>query len=115
MSFGAAAGQAAARHRNSFMKALRFVLMVASVVTFVKPLSAATSPPGAASCSGCHAVHQAASPAIPGIYGRNPDDVVAAMTAFRDGSVPATVMNRIAKGFSDDEVRAIAAWLATQK
>ena len=25
------------------------------------------------------------------------------MTGFRDGSLPATVMNRIAKGFSDDE------------
>jgi cytochrome c553 len=38
-----------------------------------------------------------------------------AMAGFRDGSLPATVMNRIAKGFSDDELRAIAAWLAAQK
>jgi len=37
------------------------------------------------------------------------------MNGFRDGSLPATVMNRIAKGFSDDESRAIAAWLAAQK
>jgi cytochrome c553 len=98
------------------MKALRFVGLLASIVMITEPLSAATfPPPGAASCSGCHAVHQAASSAIPGIYGRNSDDVVAAMAAFRDGSRPATVMNRIAKGFSEDELRAIAAWLATQK
>ena len=38
-----------------------------------------------------------------------------AMTGFRDGSLPSTVMTRIAKGFSDDELRAIAAWLAAQK
>jgi sulfide dehydrogenase cytochrome subunit len=34
------------------------------------------------------------------------------MDAFRSGGREATVMTRIAKGFSDDETRAIAAWLA---
>ena len=37
------------------------------------------------------------------------------MAGFRDGSLPATVMSRIAKGFTDEESRAIAAWLAAQK
>ena len=37
------------------------------------------------------------------------------MAAFRDGSKPATVMNRIAKGYTDDELKPIAAWLAAQK
>ena len=37
------------------------------------------------------------------------------MKAFRAGERPATVMDRIAKGFSDDEMRAIAAWYAAQK
>jgi cytochrome c553 len=41
--------------------------------------------------------------------------MLTAMAAFRDGSRPATVMNRIAKGFSDDELRPIAAWFAAQK
>jgi cytochrome c553 len=36
------------------------------------------------------------------------------MQAFRSGQKPATVMNRIAKGFSDDEIRAIADWLGAQ-
>jgi cytochrome c553 len=36
------------------------------------------------------------------------------MKAFRSGQRPATVMDRIAKGFSDDEIRAIAA-LVTQR
>jgi cytochrome c553 len=76
---------------------------------------AASPPPGAASCSGCHARHEAASSEIPGIYGRDPAEVLAALKSFRDGSKPATVMNRLTKGFSDDELQAIAAWLATQK
>jgi cytochrome c553 len=36
------------------------------------------------------------------------------MEAFRTGAREATLMNRIAKGFTADETRAIAQWLATQ-
>ena len=78
-------------------------------------VAASAPPPGAASCSGCHGLRDNASSALPGIYGRDPQDIATAMAAFRDGTRPATVMNRIAKGFSEDEIRAIAAWLATQK
>jgi cytochrome c553 len=41
--------------------------------------------------------------------------IVAAVQEFRSGTRPATVMDRIAKGFTDDEIRAIAAWYAAQK
>ena len=94
------------------------VKLAAAAVAFAAGTTAHAAspvPPGAASCSGCHALHEAASPAIPGIYGRDANETAGAMIAFRDGSRPATVMNRIAKGFSEDELRAIAAWLATQK
>jgi cytochrome c553 len=67
-----------------------------------------------ASCSGCHSAGATAS-SIPRLYGRDAGNIMTAMTGFRDGSLPSTVMNRIAKGFSDDELRAIAAWLAAQK
>jgi cytochrome c553 len=77
-------------------------------------LAASEPPPGAASCSGCHSVGATAS-VIPRLYGRDASDIATAMAGFRDGSRPATVMTRIAKGFSDDELRAIAAWLAAQK
>lgn len=33
------------------------------------------------------------------------------MLAFKAGTRAATVMDRIAKGFSDEEIRAIAQWL----
>jgi len=39
----------------------------------------------------------------------------AAMRAFRTGERAATVMDRIAKGFSEAETAAIAAWYAEQK
>lgn len=94
---------------------LTSVAGMAGWMALVGTAQAASPPPGASSCSGCHARHEAASSEIPGIFGRDPAEVVAALKSFKDGSKPATVMNRIAKGFSDDELQAIAAWLATQK
>jgi sulfide dehydrogenase cytochrome subunit len=46
---------------------------------------------------------------------RNAADIVAAMEAFRSGQKPATVMDRIAKGFAVEEIQAIAAWYAAQR
>jgi cytochrome c553 len=75
----------------------------------------ADAPPGALSCSGCHPSARTADAAVPRLVGRTPADIIAAMQAFKSGQVPSTVMERIAKGFSDDEVKAIAAWYGAQK
>jgi cytochrome c553 len=37
------------------------------------------------------------------------------MEAFRSGQRPATVMDRIAKGFTAEDVQAIAAWYAARR
>ena len=98
------------------MKTSAVVLGIAAIVASSTPLLAASDPPpGAASCSGCHAPGATAATPIPRLYGRDAGEIMTAMTGFRDGTVPATVMNRIAKGFSDEESRAIAVWLAAQK
>ena len=79
-------------------------------------LAASPEPPGGgAACSGCHATNPAVETPVPKIYGRSVDDIMAAMTAFRSGAKPSTVMGRIAKGYTDDEMKPIAAWLAAQK
>src|SRR5882672_7752833 len=74
----------------------------------------AAAPPGAVACSGCHAAAADVATTVPRLAGRAPADIVAAMQEFRAGKRPATVMDRIAKGFNDDETNAIAAWLAAQ-
>jgi cytochrome c553 len=89
-------------------------ILIALVCLGAAPATAQPmAPPGASACSGCHP--RAGGTAVPPVHGRAPDEIVAAMQAFRAGERPATVMDRIAKGFSDDEVRAIAAWLGAQK
>ena len=68
------------------------------------------APPGAAACSGCHAPASRIG-AIPTLEGRNAGDIVATMQEFRSGKRHATVMDRIARGFADDELAAIAAFV----
>jgi cytochrome subunit of sulfide dehydrogenase len=76
---------------------------------------AADAPPGASSCSGCHPVARSVDTPVKRLVGGNPADIVAAMQAYRSGQRPGTVMDRIAKGFTDDEIKAIADWYAAQK
>jgi sulfide dehydrogenase cytochrome subunit len=91
-------------------------LAVAAASIWIAPALAADPPPaGAASCSGCHPAARFVSTPVPRLNGRNAGEIAAAMAAFKSGERPATVMDRIAKGFSDDEVKAIAAWYGAQK
>ncbi len=73
-------------------------------------LAAAAPPPGAESCGGCHVK----GGGIGVLRGRPAAETAAEMEAFRSGAQPATLMNRIVKGFSPEEVRALAAWFANQ-
>jgi cytochrome c553 len=72
----------------------------------------ADAPPGASSCTGCHSA-QAGADAMGSLAGKG--DIAPAMAAFKSGERPSTIMGRIAKGFTEDEIRAIAAWYAAQK
>jgi cytochrome c553 len=93
--------------------ALRLALAVAFAVASTGAEAATLAPPsGAAACSGCH---PATRGDFPRLGGRTASDIVAAMKAFRSGERHATVMDRIAKGFNDDEVAAIATWYAAQQ
>lgn len=88
--------------------------IAAALVMAAGTASAATGPSGAAACSGCHR-SAGAGGAVPAINGRPAGEITALMRAYRRGDGDATVMNRIATGFSDAEVEAIAAWLEQQR
>jgi cytochrome c553 len=73
------------------------------------------APAGALACSGCHPDAKTVQTLAPRLVGRDAREIVAAMQAFKSGARPGTIMDRIAKGFSDDETRAIADWYAARK
>lgn len=85
--------------------------MAVSLALAAPAAAQSAAPAGASSCSGCHDAQQLANPAVPPLRGRPVAEIVEAMDAFRAGTREATVMTRIAKGFTADETRAIAAWL----
>lgn len=70
------------------------------------------APAGAASCSGCHGP-QADGPLS--LAELSAADIVQAMTDFTSGARQGTIMGRIAPGFSEAEIAAIAEWLEGSK
>jgi len=92
-----------------------FAFAAATLAAATASAWSADAPPGAASCSGCHSATQGVTTPVPRLNGRDAAQIVTAMTEFRTGKRPTTIMDRIAKGFTDDETKAIATWLAAQK
>jgi sulfide dehydrogenase cytochrome subunit len=76
---------------------------------------AADAPPGALSCSGCHSPSATDTSTPPRLIGRDPAKTVAALQEFRSGQRAATIMDRVVKGFTPEEIQAIATWYGTQK
>ena len=91
------------------------MLIFTMFTTSVAMAQAADAPIGAAACSGCHATAKFVETPVPRLIGRNAADIVAAMQAFKTGTRPATIMDRIAKGFTETETLAIANWYGAQK
>jgi cytochrome c553 len=96
---------------------MRYVVAAAIGLASIAAATAAFAEPpaGAASCSGCHPSSTRVSSPVPRLAGMDRAAIVKAMQDFRSGQRTGTVMDRIAKGFTDDETQAIAAWFATQK
>ena len=95
--------------RVTLAAAIGLASLAAAVVASAEP------PAGAAACTGCHPVSTRVTSPVPRLAGLDRAAIVKAMQDFRAGRRVATVMDRIAKGFTDDEVQAIAAWYAGQK
>jgi cytochrome c553 len=66
----------------------------------------------AATCAACHGTDGNAvrGSAIPRLAGLPRDYLVRRMRAYRDGTEPATVMQQIAKGYSEAETAELAAY-----
>ena len=69
----------------------------------------------AASCATCHGTDGRAQPGMASLAGASKDDMVKKMLEFKAGSRPATLMHQLAKGYSDEQIEAIAAYFAAQK
>ncbi len=71
----------------------------------------------AATCANCHGTdgREVAGSGSARLAGQSSAFIVEQMQAFRSGSRPATVMHQLAKGFSDAQIRDLAAYFAAQR
>lgn len=70
----------------------------------------------AASCFNCHGTDgRAEAPARSGLAGLNKDDMYEKLLNYKSGAEPAIVMHQLTKGYSDEQLEAIASWFAAQK
>jgi len=69
----------------------------------------------AAVCANCHGTAgHARGDLIKPLAGMPADALIAAMTSFRSVAQPTTVMQQLARGFGDEQIKAIAAYYAAQ-
>ncbi|HYG86661.1 MAG TPA: c-type cytochrome [Azospirillum sp.] len=66
-------------------------------------------------CAGCHGTDGASlGPAAPTIASLSTEYFVLSMKGYQSGKRPSTVMARIAKGFTDEQIKAMAAYLQSK-
>ncbi len=68
----------------------------------------------AANCANCHGTDGRSRGAIPSLAGQDAQVIVQRMKEFRDGRRAATVMQQLAKGYTDAQIEAAAAYFAAQ-
>lgn len=69
----------------------------------------------AGACANCHGTNGNALAGNEPLAGMKREDIVQKMLDFKNGRKPATVMHQLAKGYSDEQIAAIAGWFAAQK
>jgi cytochrome subunit of sulfide dehydrogenase len=103
------------RSKLARLTAISFV--VAAAPSFAQDAQALNLRALAATCANCHGTQGQAVPnaAVPGLAGLPAAYIVEQMKAFKAGTRAATVMHQLAKGYSDAQIDAIAAYFAAQK
>ena len=101
----------------NYKKSLQGVLVACGLA--VGGVAMAATPSAAMlgnTCAGCHGTDGSSQgPATPTIAGISSEYFIETMQAYKDGSRPSTIMTRIAKGYTDEEIKAMAGFFANKK
>jgi len=68
----------------------------------------------AATCANCHGTNGQARGDMKPLAGVSADKIVAMLADYKSGNQPATIMHQITKGYTDEQIKLIAAFFAAQ-
>ncbi len=105
---------------------LRTLLATSLAVVLSQVAFAAKEPPktmtGASAvmlsntCAGCHGTYGASNgPSIPTLSGMSSTYLVEMMQGYKSDEIPSTIMGRLAKGYSDEEITLMGEYFSKQK
>ncbi|MCX7226168.1 MAG: class I cytochrome c [Burkholderiales bacterium] len=99
---------------------IQHVLIAASLVALSGLAQAQVDPlhvrSWAASCAACHGTDGRAQPGMISLAGVPKEVTIQKMLDYKAGRVPAaTIMHQLAKGYSDEQIAAIAGYFAAPK
>ena len=70
----------------------------------------------AATCANCHGTNgQVRGSDVKPLAGVAAEKILAQIADFKSGAQPATIMHQISKGYTDEQLKLIAAYFAAQK
>ncbi len=69
----------------------------------------------AASCANCHGTHGIAEAGNESLAGVSKDELLKKMLDFKTGKKPATIMHQLSKGYSDEQLAALASYFSALK
>jgi len=64
-------------------------------------------------CTSCHGLEGRSLGVTPVLAGQAEEDLLAKLKAFKDGTVEGTIMNRLIRGYTDEELAALAAYFSS--
>jgi cytochrome c553 len=68
----------------------------------------------AATCANCHGTNGQARGDMKPLAGVSAEKIVAMIADFKSGNQPATIMHQISKGYTDEQIKLVAAFFAAQ-
>ena len=95
---------------------IRCLSLIGGVILTLPALAATPSASMLANtCAGCHGTNgSSVGPASPTIAGISREYFIETMNAYRSGERPSTIMTRIAKGYTDEEIKLMAGFFSRQ-
>ncbi len=94
---------------------LVLVSAAAAAIILAAPTWAQQPTALALSCAACHGTDGKSPGSIPTLAGRPAKELREALAGFKAGTRPATVMGRLAKGYTDQEIDALADYFSKRK